>query len=112
LQHPRRGPTTWAVEPAGAVSEYRTLDVTRAGVGKLASLIIGTGQPGQVRVGAALMILLLALVTSLADARPSAALRLGRGTFASAVFVRWAAIAAAARIESLTVCLLIVLAIF
>jgi len=112
FQHPPSGPITLAFERAGAVSEYRTLDVTRADVGKLASLIIGTGQPGQVRVGAALMILLLALVTSLADARASAALRLGRGTFASAMFVRWAAIAVAARIESLTVCLLTVLAIF
>jgi hypothetical protein len=112
FQHPPSGPIMLAFERAGAISEYRTLNITRADVGKLASLIIGTGQPGQVRVGVALMILLLALVTSLADARASGDLRLGRGTFASAMFVRWAAIAVAARIESLTVCLLTVLAIF
>jgi hypothetical protein len=112
FQQPPGGRITLAFERAGALSEYRTLDITRADVGKLASLIIGTGQPGRVRVGAGLLILLLALVTSLADARASVALRLGRGAFASAVIIRWAAIAAAARIESLTVCLLTVLAIF
>jgi len=42
---------TLAFERSGAVSEYRTLDITRGEIGTLASLIVGTGQPGPVRVG-------------------------------------------------------------
>jgi hypothetical protein len=82
-----------AFEHAGGMSEYRTLDFTKADIGKLASLITGLGQAGLVRVGAGLLILLLALTTSLADARACNALSLGPGAFASAMVVRWAALA-------------------
>jgi hypothetical protein len=50
---------TLAFERAGAVSQYRTLDFTRRNVGGLASLIVGTGEPGSVRVGAGVLVLLL-----------------------------------------------------
>src|SRR5262249_44943394 len=80
-------------------------------VGKVASLLIGIGQPGHVRLGAGLLILVLALVTSLTDARASVKLGLGHGAFASAVVLRWAALAIAARIHTVAVGLLTVLAI-
>src|SRR5262249_28014455 len=64
-----------------------------------------------VRVGAGLLILVLALVTSLTDARASVALGLGHGAFASAVVLRWGALAMAARIETVAVGLVTVLAI-
>jgi hypothetical protein len=102
---------TLAFERAGAMSEYRTLDITRGDVGKLASLTISMGQPGHLRVGAGLLILLLALTTSWADARASDSLGFGHGMFVHAVVVRWAALTAAAGIESLPICLLTVLAI-
>jgi hypothetical protein len=102
---------TLAFERAGGMSEYRTLDFTRADIGKLASLIIGLGQAGHVRVGAGLLILLLALTTSLAEAGACNVRGLGHGAFASAIVVRWAALAGAAGIETVAVCLLTVLVI-
>jgi hypothetical protein len=111
FRYPPLGRITLAFERAGATSEHRTLDVTRGDVGTLASLIVATGQPGRLRVGAGLLILLLVLVTSLSDSRASATLRLGRGAFASAMIGRWAALAVAAGIDSMTIRLLAVLAI-
>jgi hypothetical protein len=87
---------TLAFERSGAVSEYRTLDITRGDVGALASLIVGSGKPGPVRVGSAVLLLLLALVTSLLDARASASLGLGQSGFAATIGIRWAALAAIA----------------
>jgi hypothetical protein len=96
---------TLAFEGDGAVSEYRTLDITRGDTGTLASLILGNGQPGSARVGAAVLLLLLALATSLLDARASASLGLGQSGFAVAIGIRWAALAAAAAIGPITISL-------
>jgi hypothetical protein len=89
---------TLAFERSGAVSEYRTLDITRGDIGILGPLIVGTGQPGSFRVGAGVLILLLALVTTALEASTSASVGIGAGGFAAAVGIRWAALAAAAAI--------------
>jgi hypothetical protein len=102
---------TLAFERAGAVSQYRTLDITRANLGSLASLVAGTGQPGSVRVGAGVLVLLLALATSLLDARSSVSRGFGQSTFAAAIGIRWAGLAAAAAIESIIISLTAVLVI-
>src|SRR5712691_462664 len=102
---------TFAFERAGAVSQYRTLDITRGDIATLAFLIVHTGQPGSARLGAGVLILLLALATSLLDARACVALGLGRSAFAAAIGIRWAALAAAAAIESITIWLPAVLVI-
>jgi hypothetical protein len=107
LQFENRPPAriTLAFEHAGAVSKSRTLDIARGNIGTLASLIVSTGQPGSVRVGAAMLLLLLALATSLLDARASASLGFGQSGFAVAIGIRWAALAAAAAIESIMISL-------
>jgi hypothetical protein len=102
---------TLAFERAGAVSQYRTLDITRANIGSLASLIAGTGQPGSVRVGAGVLVLLLAMATSLLDARASASRGFGQSAFAAAIGIRCAGLAAAAAIGSIIISLTAVLVI-
>jgi hypothetical protein len=96
---------TLAFERGGAVSEYRTLDITRGDIGILGSLIVGTGQPGSLRVGAGVLILLLALVTTALEARTSASVGIGPGGFAAAIGIRWAALAAAAAIAWIAIAL-------
>jgi hypothetical protein len=110
----KNSPPAWialAFERAGAVSQYRTLDIARGDIGGLASLIVGAGQPGSVRVGAGVLVLLLALASSLLDGRASVAMGRGRSAFAAAIGIRWAAFAAAAAIESVTIWLPAVLVI-
>jgi hypothetical protein len=96
---------TLAFERGGAVSEYRTLDITRGDIGILGSLIVGTGQPGSLRVGAGVLILLLALVTTALEASTSASIGIGAGGFAAAIGIRWAALAAAAAIACIAIAL-------
>jgi hypothetical protein len=105
FENPPPARITLAFERAGAVSQHRTLDFTRANMGSLTSLIADAGRPGSVRVGAALLVLLLALATSLLDARASLSLCFGQSAFAAAIGIRWAALAAAAAIESVTISL-------
>jgi hypothetical protein len=102
---------TLAFERGGAVSEYRTLDITRGDIGVLGSLIVGTGQPGSFRVVAGVLVLLLALATSLLDARASASLGFGQCGFAAATGIRCAALAATAAIGSITISLAAVVVI-
>ncbi len=111
FENPPPARVTLAFERAGAVSQYRTLDLTRGNIGSLASLIVGTGELGSVRVGAAVLVLLLALGTSLLDARASVSLGLGQSAFAAAIVIRWAALAATAAIVSVTIWLPAVLVI-
>jgi hypothetical protein len=105
FQNPPPARITFAFEHAGAVSDYRTLDITRGNLEGLASLLARTGQPGFLRVGAGVLVLLLALATSLLDARASASLGFGQSGFAAAIGIRWAALAAAATIGSITISL-------
>jgi hypothetical protein len=102
---------TLAFERGGAVSQHRTLNFTHGDIGVLASLIVGTGQPGPVRVRAGILVLLLALATSLLDARASVSHGFGHSAFAAATGIRLAALAATAGIKSVTVCLPAVLVI-
>jgi hypothetical protein len=102
---------TFAFERAGAVSEYRTLDITRGNLEGLAPLLARTGQPGFVRVGAGVLVLMLALATGLLDARASASVGFGQSGFAAAIGIRWVALAAAAAIGSITISLAAVLVV-
>jgi hypothetical protein len=102
---------TFAFERGGAVSEYRTLEITRGNQEGVASLLPRSGQPGSPRVAAGLLVLLLALATSLLDARASAFLGFGQSGFAAATGIRWAALAAASVIGSITISLAAVLVI-
>jgi hypothetical protein len=111
FQNPPPARITFAFERAGAVSEYRTLDITRGNREGLASLLARTGQPGSLRVAAGVLVLLLALATSLLDARASASLGFGQTGFAAATGIRWAALAAAAAIGSITISLAAVLVV-
>jgi hypothetical protein len=111
LQFPGPPPArvTFALESAGAVSEYRTLDFIRRDVGQLGSLLLEGGTSSPWRLGMGLLLLLMTLVTHLADFRAASAL--GNGAFAYMVVARWAAIAATAWISSFAFSLLVILAI-
>src|SRR5262249_17386668 len=111
FENPPPARITLAFEHAGVVSKYRTLDFTRANLEGLASLLARTGQPGSLCVGAGMLVLLLALATSLLDGRPSASLGFGQSGFAAAIGIRWAALAAAAAIESIVISLAVVLVV-
>jgi hypothetical protein len=103
FENPPPARITLAFERGGAASQQHTLDFTRGDIGGLASMIVGTGQPGSVRVGAGLLVLLLALATSLVDARASASHGFGHSAFAAAIGIRLAALAATAAIKSVTI---------
>jgi hypothetical protein len=105
FENPPPARITLAFVHAGAVSQSRTLDITRGNLGGLASRLAHTGQPGSLRVGAGVMVLLLALATSLLDARAAAFLGFGQSGFVAAIGIRWAALAAAAAIESIVISL-------
>ena len=111
FNHPPPARITLAFERGGAVSKYRTLDITPANIERLASLLARTGQPGSVRMGAGVLILLLALTTSLLDARASVSLGFGQSAFAAAIGLRWAALAAAGAIEPIMISLAAILVI-
>jgi hypothetical protein len=102
---------TFAFEHAGAVSEYRTLDITRGNLAGLASLLSRTGQPGSLRVGAGVLVLLFALGTSLLEARASASLGFGQSGFAATIGIRWAVLGAAAAIGSIIISLAAVIVV-
>src|SRR5262249_8056825 len=105
FENPPPARITLAFEHAGGISKYRTLDFTRGNLGGLASLLARTGQPGSLRVGAGVLVLLLALATSSLDARASASLGFGQSGFAAAIGIRWASLSAAATIESIVISL-------
>ena len=111
FENPPPGRITLAFEHAGAVSKSRTLEIARGNLGDLAFLLARTGQPGSLRVGAGVLVLLLALATSLLDARASASLGFGQSGFAAAIGIRWTALAAAATIESIMISLAAVLVV-
>jgi hypothetical protein len=93
------------------VSQYRTLEITRNDVEKLAALMIGTARPEQIRIGVALAILVLVASTTWIEARAPALSRFGTGALAATLLVRCGAMLAAARIASPTLLLLTVLAV-
>jgi hypothetical protein len=111
LTDPLPGRITLAFKRGEATSDYRTLDIARNNVEKLASFVTSTGQPDQFRIGVALAILLIATLTTLAESRAAGRSGLARCAFASAVVVRWVAIVAAGHIVSPTLCLLTIVAV-
>src|SRR5262249_17689316 len=96
---------TLAFAQGTASSEYLTVETAQSSFGKLAGFIIDSGRSDQLRLGAALAILLLAALTAAVEARATGQLR--AHMFAAAVIVRWLAIVAAARIPSPTWALLV-----
>ncbi len=105
------GRVTLALADGGSLSESRTLAVTRRDIGRFDRFLTDMGVPGRVRVGAALLILSLALVTSVAEARAVGGLTFGAGILAFAFLARCAAVAAAGQIASSSISLATIVAV-